>query len=89
MRTSGVVAHHAADCCAICGRSIGTEQISHRPEMKIELFLNHARFDDGPSFLGVHFKHAVEIFRHVDDDVHRRQFVPRDWCLRRAAGREP
>ena len=37
-------------------------------QMKIELFLNYAWFDDRPSFLGVHFEHAIEIFRHVDDD---------------------
>ena len=36
--------------------------------MKVELLLNDAGFDDSPSFFRVHLEHAVEVFRHVDDD---------------------
>ena len=51
MRTGGVVAHHAADRGAVGGRGIGAEQKPHRPQMKIELFLNDTRFDDAPIVL--------------------------------------
>ena len=68
MRAGGVVAHHAADRRAIGGRSVGSEEKAHRPEMQIQLFLNDTGFDDGPLFLGIHLEHAIEILRHVDDD---------------------
>ena len=47
---------------------IGTEQKSHRLQVKIQLFLNHTRFDDGPPLFRVHLEDTIEVFRHVDDD---------------------
>ena len=36
--------------------------------MKVDLLLNDTGFDAGPALLGVHFKNAVQILRHVEDD---------------------
>ena len=35
--------------------------------MQIQLFLNHAGFDDSPPLAGVHFKHTIQVLRHIDD----------------------
>ena len=68
MRTGGVVAHHSADGGAVGRRSIGTEEEAHRFQVAVELFLNHAGLDPCPTFFGVHFKNAIQVFGTVDDD---------------------
>src|SRR6516225_2468274 len=63
-----VVANHSADRCSIGCCRIRSEEEPHGPKMQIELFLNHTGLDQGPAFFRIHLEHAIEIFRHVDDN---------------------
>ena len=37
-------------------------------QVLVELFLDDARFDPCPTFLGVYFQNAIQVLRVVDDD---------------------
>src|SRR5262249_23496093 len=68
MRACRIVSHHAADRGAIRSRRIGSEEKPHRLQMKIELFLNDAGFNDGPPLFRIYLEHTVEVLRHIDHD---------------------
>ena len=68
MRACRVIPDHAAESRAIRRRRVGTEQVTHRFQMEIELLLDNARFYESPPFLGVDVKYFVEVLRHVHND---------------------
>ncbi len=64
---AGIVAHHAADGGARCGRDVDWKPQAVRLEPAVELIEHDAGLDDAAPAGDVELDHMVEMFRAVDD----------------------
>jgi hypothetical protein len=78
---AGVVADHPPQRVVRVRRGVGSERQTVLRHVLTELVEHQPRLDAGPTLLDVHFEHAIEVFREVDDD----RDVAALACQRRAA----
>ncbi len=65
-RAARVVADHAANRRAAGRRHIRCEAQPVRPELRVQHVEHDTRLDPRPALGGVHFEHAIEVFRRIE-----------------------